>query len=330
MRYARTGKMRPVTLGRHSGCMDSTKHQRLADTASGQHGVFTRQDARRAGLADASLAEGLSLGRYTRVLPGVFAIAGSPASIQQRMVAIVRSLSSLAAVSHRTAAQMWDLIRPSGGLIDVVTTRWDRVPRPEVAMHESKDLLSDDIVLLDGIPVTNPVRTVVDLGAVSPWAVEWALEAGIRKGHFTLVEVERMVARVGRKGRRGVGVIRPLIEVRRNWDAAPESALEDLFRRVVDELGLPQPRPQYVVRDEGGRFVCRADFAYVPQRLLIELDSEAYHMDRLTFRRDRSKQNAATVLGWDVLRYTWWDLTEDPYRVRREIQSAIGLDRALR
>ena len=59
-------------------------------------------------------------------------------------------------------------------------------------------------------------------------------------------------------------------------------------------------------------------------RLLIELDSEAHHLDRIAFRRDRSKQNRATVLGWTVLRYTWWDLREQPWQVISEVRTALA------
>jgi len=240
------------------------------------------------------------------------------------MAAAVLSMPALAALSHRTAAEIWGLTDRGIRHIDVVTTRWDRVDRGDVDVHESLDLLESDVAECEGVAVTKPVRTVVDLGAVSPWDVERAMETGIRKGHFTLEEIEHFVARVARRGRRGVGVIRPLLEERRKWDVATDSALEDLFRSVAIEVGLPVPRGQYVVRDDADNFVCRADFAYPAQRLLIELDSEAHHMDRLAFRRDRSKQNRASVMGWTFLRYTWWDLREEPYRVGAEIRAAIG------
>ncbi len=208
--------------------------------------------------------------------------------------------------------------------MEIQTTRWDRVARPGVTVHESLDLMAGDVVLVDGIPVTSAVRTVVDLGASNKWIVEGALEQGIRRGVFTLSEVEAFVTRVGRKGRRGVGVIRPLIEVRKKWDTATESALEDAFRQLVDASGLPEPVSQYVVRDSCDAFVCRADFAYPEKRLLIELDSEAHHLDRVTFRRDRSKQNSIIVLGWTILRYTWWDLQDQPYRVAAELRAALA------
>jgi very-short-patch-repair endonuclease len=190
-------------------------------------------------------------------------------------------------------------------------------------MHESLDLLPEDVVERSAIPITSAVRTVVDLGASNRWAVESALEEGIRRGLFGLGDVEEFVARVGRRGRRGVGVIRPLLQARRRWDKVTESALEDMFRKLVTEEGLADPQPQFEVRDEYGGLVCRADFAYPSVRVLIELDSEAHHLDRLTFRRDRSKQNRAVVLGWTVLRYTWWDLADRRYDVAAEVRSLL-------
>ena len=72
-----------------------------------------------------------------------------------------------------------------------------------------------------------------------------------------------------------------------------------------------------------GKLVSLVDFAYPDHRLAIELDSEAYHMDRLSFRGDRRKQNRALVLGWTVLRYTWWDLHERAAQVETEIRAAL-------
>lgn len=261
---------------------------------------------------------------FLRLYPGVYAVAGTPDSVRRRMVAAVRSFPTLTAVSHQSAAEVWGMTTRGLRSVEVTTTRWDRVHRRDIRVHESLDLLPIDVVELDGIPVTSPARTVVDLGASNRWIVEAALEQGIRRRLLTLEEVEAFVVRVARRGRRGVGVIRPLLKARRRWDVTTESPLEDEFRRLIEEWDLPRPRLQYEVRDGSGRFVCRADFAYPMQHVLIELDSEAHHLDRISFRRDRNKQNQAAVLGWTVLRYTWWDVAEAPARVCSEIRAALS------
>jgi very-short-patch-repair endonuclease len=311
--------------------MEERIHRELGNVAARRHGVFTLAEAEALGVPARTVNERATAGRYKSVEPGVYVVAGAPATVRQRIASAVGSFPALAAASHQTAAELWGMTDRGIRTIEIVTTRWDRVRRGGVTVHESLDLLQRDIVKLDGIPITTPVRTVVDLGASNKWVVERALEEGIRRDLFVLADVDAFVARVAKRGRRGVGVIRPLLAARRRWDTVTESALEDRFRKVLANGGLPSPQPQFVVRDRFGSLVCRADFAYPAARVLIELDSEAHHLDRLAFRRDRSKQNQAITLGWTVLRYTWWDLAEEEGRVCREIESIIaprGVERA--
>ncbi len=303
--------------------MSDKVYEQLGTRAAGQHGVFSRTDARSLGIADSTLDDAVAIGRFQSLAPAVFAVAGTAASRHQQLAACVMSFPSLAAASHQAAADLWGLTNRGLRNLEVVTTRWDRVHRPGIKVHESLDLIPGDVVQQEGIPVTTPVRTIVDLGASSRWLVESALENGIRRSLFSLYEVEVFVTRVARRGRRGVGVVRPLLQARRRWDSATESVLEDEFRKLVANGRVQVPTTQFVVRDQADRFVCRADFAYPDARLLIELDSEAHHLDRMAFRRDRSKQNRAVVLGWTILRYTWWDIQEEPFRVLAELRAAL-------
>jgi hypothetical protein len=268
------------------------------------------------------VADRVSAGVLLRPFDGVVAIAAVPPTWEQSVMASVLAAGSDALASHRTAARLWGLTSHQPDSIEVVMPRWERAFR-EFTVHESLDLNADDRQKANGIPTTSPQRTVVDFGAVAPWLVQSALDTGIRKGLFKLVDVQTFVNRVARRGRRGVGVIRPFLEARRTWDAATESELEDLFCRVIAEHHLPLPVAQFVLRSDRDAFICRADFAYPHRKVLIELDSEAHHMDRQTFRLDRSKQNQAGRLGWRTLRYTWWDLTESPWRVVDDIRTLL-------
>jgi hypothetical protein len=205
---------------------------------------------------------------------------------------------------------------------EVVVRRYRRRDRPPFTVHESKDLRETDIVHVDGIPLTTAARTVVDLGASAPpWFVEKCLDTGLRTQLFTAWEVYRFIARVARPGRTGVGTIRPLIEERLTWAGITDSDLEDLFRRVVTSTPYPMPEPQFKVFEPNGDFVGRYDFAYPSRVALIETDSEAYHMDPVSFQRDREKQNRAQMLGWTVYRFTWRQLVDDPEAVLEVIAS---------
>lgn len=239
----------------------------------------------------------------------------------------VTSAGDMALASHQTAAYLHRLIDRWPHEVEIVMPRWDRSDQSFV-VHESLDLMDEDSTLVGAIPTTSPVRSVVDLGASAPWLVESALDTGLRARQFTLRDVAEFVDRVGRRGRRGVGVIRPLLEARLLWEGITESELEDLFRRAWGDV-QPQPTAQYVIRTNEGRFLCRADFAFVEHRLRIELDSLAFHMDRPTFLKDRRIQNQTELVGWKTLRYTWLDLTGRPQEVVDEILAVLATREAV-
>ena len=60
------------------------------------------------------------------------------------------------------------------------------------------------------------------------------------------------------------------------------------------------------------------------QKVAIETDGWAFHSDAVDFQIDRERQNAIALLGWQVLRFTWLDLTEYPARVISVIRFAIS------
>jgi len=299
-------------------------YQRLMVVARRQYGAVSLTQAHEAGLSAKQIDRLVAHGRLERPLRSALIVAGSPPSWRQSVMTSLHAAGSAALASHATAAFLWRLTGHQPAVIELVMPRWDRSVQP-FTVHESTDLAPADRSGVGPIPTTAPARTVVDLGASAPDLVEHALEAGIRNRLFTLREVARFMDRVARRGRRGVGVVRPLIEERLHWDSITESALEDLFRRVWDAAGRPSPVAQFTIRDDKGQAVCRADFAFPDRRIRIELDSEAYHMDRLTFRRDRTLQNLTEVLGWRTLRYTWWSLVSDPKGVAAEITAALAI-----
>ena len=69
--------------------------------------------------------------------------------------------------------------------------------------------------------------------------------------------------------------------------------------------------PNYAVWWEG-ELIAVVDVALPAQRIALEVDGMAYHVDVDRFRRDRSRQNELVGLGWTVLRFTWADIVDRP------------------
>ncbi len=121
-------------------------------------------------------------------------------------------------------------------------------------------------------------------------------------------------AHLRNKGRHGSPGARRLL---RAADGGARSEAERIFKRLLTEAGIGGWKAnRRVVGYE-------VDFIFVAAKVAVEIDGFAFHSDADDFRRDRVKQNAITLAGWQVLRFTWLDLTEYPDRVIAEVRRAI-------
>jgi very-short-patch-repair endonuclease len=67
------------------------------------------------------------------------------------------------------------------------------------------------------------------------------------------------------------------------------------------------------------------DLWFPVQRVVVEVDGKAWHVDDDRFQRDRVRQNALVTAGSTVLRFTWYDLTRAPRRVVATVRQALDL-----
>jgi hypothetical protein len=175
------------------------------------------------------------------------------------------------------------------------------------------------LVLPSGLRVTAPARTVADLGRVLP--LDHAVAAGdsaLRQGLVTEATLLHVLTATRGRGAPTLRLLAALLDPRSG------SVLESLFRVLVLQSGLPDPRSQYVISD-GRRFQARVDFCWVAERLVVELDGYAFHNDRLSYRRDRERLNGLERLGWRVLRFTWEDVVGRPEHVLALLQDVLAL-----
>lgn len=292
----------------------------IDELARTQHGLVTTEQAVKAlgpGRKDRWVAER----RLLCVQPRVFRVAGAPQTWHQHLMAA--ALATGGVVSHRSAAEMWGLIRPAG-YVDV-SVQPPRAPRaqPPVIVHRIKDLHPELAVERQGLSLTDPVRTVIDLGLVLPtWAVRDALSRGITTRLFAVAQVDRLREALGRKGRNGTGVVRELLEERLLMGGEEESVLERRLMLLAQRHGLPAMAIQHEVW-HAGRFIARIDGAYPERKLAIEVDGYEHHSSPDAFQRDRERQNCLVGLGWTVLRFTWHDVVHRPAAVAKQIADAI-------
>ncbi|CAA9308191.1 MAG: hypothetical protein AVDCRST_MAG61-1522 [uncultured Friedmanniella sp.] len=215
-------------------------------------------------------------------------------------------------LSHLSAAVVHDLPVWGDPLRLVHLTRTSGTGRREGYLHlHVAPLRPDEVVRVDGLPVTDPARTVVDLARSLPLPQAVAAgDAALREG---LAPAALAAALDDARGRPGVSAARRAV----GWlDARSESAGESASRVVLHEVGLAPSTLQYEVLDPRGRLVGRSDFAWPEHRTLGEFDGRVKYGRLLrpgqtaeeALWAEKRREDALRDLGWQVVRWTWADL----------------------
>jgi len=295
------------------------RHTVVDEITRVQHGLITTDQAIRA-LGASRKARWVSERRLISVQPSVFRMAGSPETWHQSVLAASLAVDGI--VSHRSAAELWGLIQPAGYAEVSVSGNVNRTVRPPAIVHRIIDLHPELAVDRLGLRVTDPVRTVIDLGLVMPW---WSVRSTIGKGlstrAFELSAVKGLREALGRPGRNGTGIVRNILESNLLTMGKEESELENRFTALTRRFALPAFSLQHEVW-EGGRFVARIDAAYPELKLAVEVDGFEHHSSPYAFQHDRTRQNRLVALGWTVLRFTWHDVVKHPAEVAKTVEKA--------
>jgi hypothetical protein len=294
----------------------------LSAIARRRHAVLTLADATSVGATDQHLRRAAERGELERTHPGIYRIAGAPRTARQRLLLAVLAGGTGALASHRSAAVLHHLDGSTWGVPEIVTPRHLRSQVGTVRCHESTDLHLADPTVIDGIPCTGVVRTLVDLGAVvRPERLQQAIDDAIRRRLCTWEDLLHGLARHSRRGRRGVGPLRAILE-ECYGGVVPDSRFNRLVERLLVDSGMP-PVVEHEVVTAAGRFVARLDLAFPDRRVGLELDSRRHHLTAAAFEADRPRQNELELLGWTVLRYTWRHYLQTPGRIVSDVDAAL-------
>ncbi len=195
---------------------------------------------------------------------------------------------------------------------------------PDVIVHQSTDLTHGQVIEVEGLPVTTPVRTAIDLAAKrSPLTIGRILDHLVIKGDTTIEDAANLVSDLARRGKPGMQTMHKVLEARAGEAFMGESALEMEGLRLLRDWGFPEPQLQYPLPWRSRR-KGRVDFAYPAIRLIIEFDGRRWHATLEAFEEDRLRDNHAQLAGWRVLRITYRMLKEQPEVVRAMIARAFA------
>lgn len=228
-------------------------------------------------------------------------------------------------LSHRSAAAHHGFTGCSKGHIEFLSTKRLRPHRCH-SFHHVDSMPGCDIMVLRGIPVTTPARTLLDLAAIADEeTVEVALDDALFTGKLRMPRLDWRIDELGVRGKPGTALLRRLLEVRGDGVFVPTTILETKLVRLLRSGKLPVPNSQHRFH-ERGRSVARVDFVYPEHKVVIEVDGRRWHAGRRAQVRDAERDNYLNLRGWTVLRFTWHDLVERPGHVLAQVRHALGIE----
>jgi hypothetical protein len=228
-----------------------------------------------------------------------------------------------ALVSHRTALRLWGLDRRPDTPIEVTIPRGRSHASPPTICHESRDLSLAKPVLIDGIRVTGLVRTLIDLGAVEPWRVRWAIWAARRTHDLAWEDMARALRIHARPGRRGTGPFRRVLE-QHYGEIATDSGTEDLAYAILFDCGrVPIPVKQLPITLPNGITV-HADLGWPLHKVVLEIQGVDHFTNEDLQQLDLRRRNQLELAGYRVLLYSGRSVRKDPDRFVAEVRSILA------
>jgi hypothetical protein len=189
-------------------------------------------------------------------------------------------------------------------------------------VHRTLELSRADVTRADGLCLTSPTRTVIDLaGVLDASALRIAFESARRQRLTTVEQVRGRMNEIGGAGRPGAAKLETLLTAL-DGRAPSEFPLEVKVAQILEQSDLPQPVPQFDVVTGGRTY--RLDFAWPVQRVALECDGRQRHSEDSDFERDRVRWSLLAAEGWRIVFVTWREAHQRAAEIVERVRHALA------
>jgi very-short-patch-repair endonuclease len=291
---------------------DKVDAEALTRLSAEQHGVVSSAQLQDLGVRRAAISRWAAARRLHRVHPRVYALGHTALSLRGRLWAALLYAGPDSILSHTTAAWLWSLIDEQPKRIHLTVPGRHR-SLPDVRIHHSREV---DPVEHQGLPVTSVARTLVDLGSVlSPRRLRRVLAEADYRG---LLDPIATLSTLGR-GRPGSRALRRALAHHLPSLAETDGRLEEKFLELCESARLPLPKVNAPISR------MRVDAVWEEQRLAAEVDGGPAHGSWAQIKRDRQRELALRAEGFQVVRYTWEQVTGQANDVAADLRRLLDL-----
>ena len=274
----------------------SSNHTRVRALARRQHHNITRAQLHDLGYSQAGIRHRLQTGRLHVVFRGVYALDRPHVTREGVFMAAVLRFEPHGALSHASAAALWGIRPRSRGPIEVTVPAGWRVRQPGIRVHRSRTLVPAEVTTCQGIRVTTPIRTLVD---ISPGLTLKQRERAVNEAdRLGLADPEELRAALAGNApqRHRQHVLRNTLD--RRTFSKTRSDLERDFLPLARAAGLPTPLTLQMVNGY------EVDFYWPDLRLVVESDGLRYHRTPAQQAADRHRDQVHAAAELTPLRFT--------------------------
>jgi hypothetical protein len=290
---------------------------RVSLIAREQLGVVSVGQLAACGLHSAAINRRVRAGHLHRIHRGVYAVGHDAITMRAAFVAAVLACGQRAVLSHFAAAAYWGFVPWDRRAPEVTETGAQRRVAG-LRIHRTRRLERRDVLPRDGIFVTSPARTLLDLATVlSPEALKRAVRQAQAEHHVNIRQLADVLARSN--GRRGGAALRALVA---DGPVPSRSVLEDVVYDLLVGAGIPRPEVNAGFVLDGRPIF--PDLLWRAQRLIVEDDSTAYHSGPLALADDAERQAILESHGYRVLRVTWRQAIDRPRQTIARVRAALA------
>lgn len=291
----------------------------IAKLAGRQHGVVSRQPLLDAGITDHQIRSRVQSGRLHQIHRGVYLVGHRVATAHARDMAALLACGDCAALSHFSAANLWQLLP-----YPATAPAWVTIPlgrdtrRPRIKIHRT-NLEPQDIQRRHGLALTSPARTILDVSSLlDPYELERVVSEATYRRQLTEAELRAQLKRSPRK--RGVASLRQILDLP-GGPRRTRSPAEQRLLRLLRSAGISGFETNAHV------YGYEVDVLWREAQLAVEVDGYDAHSGRIAFERDRLKIATLNAHGITVMPVTGRQIRDDPGGVLGRIRRALAAAR---
>jgi hypothetical protein len=272
----------------------------IARLAATQRNRVARRQLIALGVTPKQIEVRVRAGRLHPVLPGVYAVGSRAGGMRESLMAAWLYGGEDSILSARGAAGFWEIER--FGYIDLISPHHRRGTR-NIQFHRSR-LASNEWIEREGLNVTTPARTLLDLAPLVPLA---RLENALQEAEvLDLINQSSLIALLtANPGRPGAPALASLagleLTPRRGRGRSPN---EIRFRTFLEQCQGRWETPELNALLTVAGHTYEVDALFRAARVAVEVDGRTTHDTALRFETDRERDRRLTAHGWRPVRVT--------------------------